>query len=85
MKDLPLLIVNEIVDNDLRIVMVARVQGADWISSLITIKGGAVDRSGNPYIVFGKHVEEFTGRNRFSTSITVADCRSGDLEKWATR
>ncbi len=85
MKDLPVLIVTEIVDTDLQIVMVARVRGADCISSLVTIEGGVAYRDGNPYIVFGKAVEEFTGQNRFSTSITVADCRSGDLERWATR
>lgn len=41
---------------------------------------GCIEREGNPYLIYGDIVTDFTGRDKYDTSITRADCRSGDLE-----
>lgn len=42
-------------------------------------KGKAESISGNPYLVYGARVEEFTGWNKFNLSIIVAHVRSGKI------
>jgi hypothetical protein len=85
MKDVQVLVIASIFeaeDTDLRVVMVARIDGVTMASPIVTIKDGVACRDGNPYLVYGNAVEEFVGRGRYQTSITVADCRSGDLSGW---
>lgn len=85
MKDLQVLVITSIFeaeDIDLRIVMVARVNGVTMASPVVTIKDGVKSRAGNPYLVYGAAVEEFTGLSYRKTTIIVADCRSGDLSGW---
>jgi hypothetical protein len=60
---------------NLRIVIVSGLVA----SPVITLAGVAPWREGNPYCVYGKAVEEFTGCSRFAVDIVVADCRSGGL------
>lgn len=68
---------------DLQIVMVARIDGViAQASPVVTLKGAAAGYNGNPYLVYGDAVEEFTGCPKFETSISVFDCRSGSLEGW---
>lgn len=68
--------------SDLQIVMVARVRGVPRVSAVVTLEGATSSRKGNPYLVYGDAVSEFTGLDDLDTSITVADCRSGDLSDW---
>ncbi len=85
MADTKVLVITSLVevdDVDLSIVMVARMDGVTMASPVVTIKEGVAMRHGNPYLVYGTAVEAFTGRNRYDHSITVADCRSGDLQRW---
>lgn len=85
MSDLPVLVITSIVedaDTDLRVVIVAQLNGVDKISWVMTIKDGVACRDGNPYLVYGAAIEKFTGCDRYQTSITVADCRSGGLSNW---
>lgn len=68
---------------DLQIVMAARLDGAlGAISPIVTLEGAAPSRAGNPYLVYGDAVAKFTGCDKFDTSISVFDNRSGDLEGW---
>lgn len=79
------LIMTAVAENelDLQIVMVAR-DGDVTMASPVVVKRGAVDgRRGNPYLVYEAAVEKFTGRKALETSISVFECRSGDLEGWA--
>ena len=64
---------------DLQVVIAAR--GA--VSPIITVKGAANNRIGNPHCVYGALVEEFTGCSKFDCSISVFDCISGALEGWS--
>ena len=88
MADLPVLVITAVSDADdadLLIVIVATVDGVDKISGVITLKDGAAFRDGNPFGVYGDAVEAFTGCNKYQTSITVANCRSGGLSNWQRR
>lgn len=67
---------------DLQIVMTARIKGVARTSSVITLAGAADSRTGNPYLVYGDAVAEFTGCDAFDTSISIFDCRSGNLLGW---
>jgi len=69
-------------ERDLQIVIVARVDGVAKVSPIITLEGAEPYRAGNPYCVYGDAVSDFFGCNKFDTSISVFDCRSGDLEEW---
>ena len=62
-----------------RIVMVARPESGPMISPIVEVKGYA---DGNPYGVYGDAVADFTGRRALDCNITVAECKSGDLERW---
>ncbi len=78
-----ILVITAITENgeDLQIVMVTRPE--TMVSRVVTLIGAAASRSGNPYLVYGDAIEDFTGLDKFDVSITVADCRSGDLEGWS--
>jgi hypothetical protein len=67
---------------DLQVVIVVRLHGTAMISEIVTLEGAAANRNGNPYLVYGDAVTAFSGLDKFDTSITVADCRSGDLSDW---
>jgi len=85
MVDLPVLVITAISDGDdanLLVVIVATVDGVDKISPVMTIEDGVAFRDGNSFLVYGAIVEKFTGCNRYQTSITVAECRSGGLSNW---
>lgn len=77
------IVVTSIVESDLEIVIVARMMGVTMASPVVTLTGAADHRDGNPYLVYGDAVAEFTGRKALDTNITVADCRSGNLDAWA--
>jgi len=78
------LVITSVAENeeDLQIVMVARVDDVTMASPVVTLKGEVASRRGNPYLVYGDAVADFLGRVNCDTSITVADCRSGSLEGW---
>ena len=83
MKVLVMVAVSDDDHRDLQIVMVARLDGVlAQASPIVTLKGAEPSRTGNPYLVYGDAVEEFTGCPKFETSISVFDCRSGSLEGW---
>ena len=62
--------------------MTARIDGVMTTSPVMRKLGAAPSRTGNPYLVYGDAVEEFTGCDKFTTSISVFDCRSGDFSGW---
>jgi hypothetical protein len=72
------LVVTDIVPDseDLRIVMMT----SGLAPSMVVLAGAARWQNGNPYCVYGKAVEEYTGCNRFNLNITVACCTSGNLD-----
>jgi hypothetical protein len=72
------LVVTDLVPDteDLRIVMMT----SGLPVSVAVLPGAARWRTGNPYCIYGKAVEEYTGCNRFNLNITVACCTSGNLE-----
>lgn len=85
MKDVKILVITSIFepeDTDLRVVIVARIDGVTMASPIVTIKDGVAYRDGNPHLVYGNAIAKFTGIPARNTSITVADCRSGDLSGW---
>jgi hypothetical protein len=85
MADTKVLVITSLVeadDVDLSIVMIARVRGVTMVSPVVMLEGAVVHRNGNPHLVYGDAVAAFTGRDKFDHSITVADCRSGDLQAW---
>ncbi len=65
-------------ERDLQIVVVA----PGRTSAVVTLEGAAPGRTGNPYLVYGDIVEDFTGCDKYATCINVFDCRSGDLDNW---
>ena len=67
---------------NLLVVIVADAEEREPVSPVITLEGAASCPSGNPYLVYGDAIEEFTGCDKFDTSINVFDCRSGDLLGW---
>jgi hypothetical protein len=71
------LVITDVVPDtqDVRIVIMADGR----VSPDITLAGVAPWRNGNPYCVYGAAVEEFTGCNRFTVNIVVANCVSGRL------
>ena len=69
-------------EQDLHIVMVIRDAGITIASPVVTLEGAADSRDGNPYLVYGDIVTEFTGIDSLSTDISVFGCTSGNLEKW---
>ena len=74
------LIVTSVDENekDLHIVMVTSRKS----SPIVTLEGMVDQRRGNPYLVYGDVVEAFTGCDKFATTISVAECVSGDLLGW---
>ena len=70
------------VKGDLRFIMIARDE-ISMISPVTTIKDDGHYYNGNPYLVYGEACAEFTGLDKFDLNITVAECRSGDLEGWS--
>ena len=69
-------------EQDLRIVMTAKARGVTMVSGVVTIPGRASNCNGNPFVVYGEAVEKFTGRNKFTTTISVFGCTSGNLNSW---
>ena len=69
-------------ERDLHIVMVARTSGHTMASPVVTLEGAADSCNGNPYLVYGDAIEEFTGLDKFETSISVFGCTSGNLKGW---
>jgi len=69
-------------EEDLQIVMVAQPGGVARASSIVTLEGDECRRNGNPYLVYGDAVEAWLGCDKFDTSISIFDCRSGDLAEW---
>jgi hypothetical protein len=70
-------------EEDLQIVMATRTPvGFTMVSPVVTLKGAASSRNGNPYLVYGDAVAEFTCRNKFNVSISVFHNGSGDLQGW---
>lgn len=69
-------------EKDLRIVMVAQPTGEARVSQIVTLEGAVPSRAGNPYLVYGDAIADWLGCDKFDTSISIFDCRSGDLEGW---
>ena len=70
-------------DQDLRFIMAAIPNdGFPMISPVVTLEGKAPFASGNPYGVYGDACAEFTGVDKYSLNITVAECTSGNLTNW---
>ena len=69
-------------ERDIHIVLAARIDGVNTISPVITMPGIADRCTGNPYLVFGDVVSDFTGCDKYETSISVFACRSGCLNGW---
>jgi hypothetical protein len=82
MKVLIMVAVDPDRESDLQIVMVAQPGGVARASSIVTLKGAEPGRTGNPYLVYGDAVEAWLGCDKFDTSISIFDCRSGDLGGW---
>lgn len=80
------LVIREFVNNtdtDLRIVMVASIEGSlSMISPVMTLEGAASKVNGNPHAVYGDACAKFTGKNKFNLHITVAECTNGNLDGW---
>lgn len=80
------LVIYAIADNerDLHVVVVMRggYHLDEVVSPVVTLEGAADSRNGNPYLVYGDAIEEFTGLDKFDTSISVFGCTSGDLKGW---
>ncbi len=73
----------ECCDESVDIVMVAQTTLINMISRVVTIKGAARHIYGNPYLVYGDAVAEFTGRPALECNITCAEFVSGSLWDWA--
>lgn len=68
---------------DLQIVIITREAWSEArVSPVVTLEGAVCCRAGNPYLVYGDAVAEFTGCNALDTTINVFDCRSGGLSDW---
>ena len=73
------IVITSVAENgrDLQIVIVER--SIPIVSPVITLYDKAVYRDSNPYSVYGPSVEDWVGKG---CEITVADCRSGNLDGW---
>ena len=69
-------------ETDLQIVMVAQPGGVARVSQIVTLERAEPSRTGNPYLVYGDAIEAWLGCDKFDTSISIFDCRSGDLAGW---
>jgi len=69
-------------ERDLQIVIVADTAPDTLVSPVITIEGEAHSLNGNPYLVYGAAVQEFTGRDKYQCSISVFKCTSGNFDGW---
>jgi len=69
-------------EKDLQIVIVADTAPDTQVSSVITLEGEANSYTGNPYLVYGAAIEEFTGCDKYQCSISVFECCSGNLDGW---
>ena len=64
------------VGNDIRFRIVTSEHS---LSEIITLENKACFFGGNPYSIYGDHVEEYIGVNKYDVSITVCKATSGVL------
>jgi len=76
------LVTYQIDGDDLRVVMTARNKEVTMVSAVVWIAGAASGCNGNPYLVYGDAVADFTGCHPLDCSINVFGCTSGGLEYW---
>jgi len=77
------LVMYQIDGDDLRVVMTARKEGVTMTSAVVRIAGVASVCNGNPYLVYGDAVADFTGWHPLDCSINVFGCTSGSLDYWS--
>lgn len=71
------------VDGDIRFIMIARTDTMNMVSPVVTLVKEGWRCNGNPYGIYGDACAKFAGIDKFSLSIDVAECTSGDLEGWS--